>query len=180
MKTRIIHTDFWLKMVKIKAPKDVKLLYHYLFTNSYINMCGIYEMPDIYLLLETGLTKIQFQRSKECLEKMGKVYFYDDWVFIVGAEEHSNYKNGEKNYKAYLKELEEIPANIKDYFKEKKELPILLFENKIVLSTTQNTTPKSETINKKPEIINKKEDGYKSFLKSKEKLTNKLTYGKQN
>ena len=116
MKTRILHTEFWKKMARYKAPKDARYLYNYLLTNMYINMCGIFELPDEYILLETGLTKKELEKAKMWLIEHKKVYFYDGWVKVINAEEYNRYSASPKNASVYEKELADVPIEVSESF----------------------------------------------------------------
>lgn len=124
MKTRIVYTDYWREMASLKAPKEVRLLYRYIFSNEYIGMSGIYQLDDIYILLETGLTEEELQEGKKWLENKKKVFFHERWIYVVNAVKRNNYKVGAKNTVAYNRELSLIPQSILKIFKEKLDSSI--------------------------------------------------------
>ena len=155
MKTRIFHTEFWLKMAQKEVPDYVRYLYAYLALNDHIGMSNIYELPDQYILLETGLTKSKLEKAKTYLTEKHKVYFYEGWVDVVEAEKFNNYKASPKNKNVYEQELNDIPIVVSNYFKQQE---ILVSEVQIVVSRVPDSTHKSEIINNKSKTINQKEE----------------------
>ncbi|HZE87068.1 MAG TPA: hypothetical protein VE090_02560 [Methylomirabilota bacterium] len=162
MKTRIIKTEFWEDMAGKDVPKDARLLFVYLITNPRINMCGIFELSDKYILLETGLTPKELEKAKGYLQEIKKILFIKGWVKITNAEKHNNYKGSPKNEVAYERELALIPSHIKEDFNSSIDSSI---------TTTIDTNHKSEIIDQKPEI-KKDED-------EKEKIYASLSYLKE-
>ena len=158
MKTRIIQTDFYRKMVKVNAPMEARFLYKYLLDNEYIGMTGIYELPDIYMTTETALTPKQLKSAKQWLSDKKKIFFYDGWVCVKKAEFYNNYKNGEKNKVAYKKERASIPSKV--LMEIDKFLDSTIDTTIEVLSDTSDSNHKSETINQKPELGVVKGIGY--------------------
>lgn len=115
MKTRIIHTRFWEDEKVAGLSLAAKLLFLYLFTNSRINMVGIYELTDRIIEFETGLDNEMLLKAKEELQDSQRVMFNNDWIFVVNAVKYSNY-SGPLNDKARDKEIHTIPEEIKNYF----------------------------------------------------------------
>ncbi len=157
MKTRIIKTEFWEDMAGKDVPKDARLLFVYLITNPRINMCGIFELSDKYILLETGLTPKELEKAKAYLQDIKKIIFINGWIKIINAEKHNNYKGSPKNEVAYERELALIPSYIKEEFERSIDSSI---------HTTIDTNHKSEIKDQKPEIKkdeNEKEKIYASI-----------------
>lgn len=147
MKTRILHTEFWKKMAKHKAPKDARLLYNYLLTNSHINMSGIFELPDEYILLETALTPGELTKAKAWLTSKEKVFFFEGWVRVVDAENYNNYQTSPKTAESYKKELKDVPALVLDRLYRKNDTSIDSSMGGV--SDTSDTNHNTEYINKK-------------------------------
>ena len=155
MKTRIIHTkvhfqDNWFYTL----PIEYKYLFIYLFTNSYIGMTGIYELPDRVIILETGVSKELWEKAKKRFQKDKKAGFYKGWVCIVNAIKYANY-SGPKNEVAYKRELASIPKKVLDYFSNTLSIPYIY--------------PSDTTINNKSKIINNK------YKEKKEELLKKIS-----
>ncbi len=150
MKTRIIQTRFYEDSKISTLSYEAQNLFMYLLTCQYINISGIFELPDRKIIFEHKCTEKQLQKAKEELFDLGLCKFKDNWVFIINAEKNNKYRNSESNEVAYNKELERVPSDILDYF------------NSTVHSTVHSTYNK-EIINNKQEIINNKENNFEKF-----------------
>lgn len=116
MKTRIIHTKIYLEDEWFNTlPIDYKFLFIYFFTNSHIGHTGIYELPKRVIMIETGADPELLEKALKRFEKDGKVAYFDGWVCVANSMKHTNYA-GEKNQKAYMKELLSIPQEVKSHF----------------------------------------------------------------
>jgi predicted patatin/cPLA2 family phospholipase len=149
----------------------------YLLTCEHINICGIFELPDPYIILESKLTQEQLDKAKKELQDMNKVIFEDSWIFVVNARKNNNYENSEDNKKCLLKELERVPQNIKELFN--KYSPYSSVDSSV--DSSPKSTNKQETINNKSEIrthkqetINGKEDMSKELEEARKALADKL------
>ena len=151
MKTRIIKTKIWSSASIIKLPSEARYLMIYLLTSDHIGLCGMFEIPDAFIQLETGLTTEQLNSAKKALEESGKIKFFEEWVYIVNHSKHNAYHLSPKTKVAYDREVSLIPRLIKEHFMPKGDSTI---------DTTMDSTPtivplipNKETINKKPETI---------------------------
>ena len=52
-KQRVVKTSFWSDSYIIDLSPTEKLLYLYLFTNDFIDLCGIYELGRRRMVFET-------------------------------------------------------------------------------------------------------------------------------
>jgi hypothetical protein len=154
MKTRIIQTRFWDDLFVSESDIYTQHLYIYLLTSQYINLCGIFQLPENKIKFECKLTDNQFQSAKENLEKAKKVLFKDGWVYVVNAERNNGYRKSPKCEPAYDREYSLIPKQILDFFDSTIKNMDSTIEN---VDSTMHSTHKSEIINNKSEIINKKE-----------------------
>lgn len=116
MKTRIIQTRFWDDDFVNGADIYTQHLYIYLLTSQYINLCGIFQLPERKIMFEAKLSEKQFDSAKKSLEESGKVFFYRGWVFVTNARKNNNYENYDGNKRALGRELEKVPTEVKDYF----------------------------------------------------------------
>lgn len=66
--------------------------------------------------METGLTSEELQNAKLSLEKQGKMFFYEDWVWVVNHDKHNPYNISPKTAQAYWREAEQIPDDVKQQF----------------------------------------------------------------
>lgn len=173
MKTRIIKTIFWRKVNKKKLSKDARLLYIYLITSEYVNLCGVFPLDDDYIMLDTKLTPKELETAKQELHDQRIILFYQGWVYIVNATEHNNYKGSPKTMIAYERELNEVAHEVMQFFDTTMDTSIdtgtdttmpkinsaVSQEENTSMDTTINTSsdsrPKSEYLNKKTENLNK-------------------------
>jgi hypothetical protein len=154
MKTRIIQTRFWDDEFVFNASKDAKLLYIYLLTSQYINICGIFQLDERKIAFETGLTPKEFEKAKQEIENAKKVFFYKGWVKVCNAEKNNGYKNSPLNEVAYQREISLIPEGVLDYFDSSMDTSI---------DSSIYTNHKSEIINNKYKIINKTKKEFSEF-----------------
>lgn len=143
MKTRLLHTDFWIDDQVSDLSVSTKFLYMYLFTNPHIGTVPIYKLSNKVISFETGLTISQIEQGKISLQELGKVKFYRDFVYILNADRYNKYHLGKKTSVNYRKEFSAIPEEVKE----------------VLLSSQSDTlSGKSDTpINHKPEIIKHKQ-----------------------
>lgn len=111
MKTRIIYTKFWEDSYVGTLNPTEKLVFVYLLTNSRINLCGFYELPDRIISFETGIGSSDLEKMKQKFQADGKFSFHSGWVKVLNHEKYNQYK-GEKNEIAKEKELSLIPQEI--------------------------------------------------------------------
>lgn len=140
MKTRIIKTRYWVDSTIHSLSIEARYYYLYLLTSQHINLCGIFELPDAYIQLETGLSAEQLQEAKKALTKAKKVYFHEDWIYVINADKHNNYRNSPRTEVAYQRELVSVPGKVKSYFDS-------------TIDSTIYSTPNTKTIIPKPETL---------------------------
>jgi len=148
MKTRIFRTEFWQDSKVLRLSTEAKLLFVYLITSPHIKMTNYVELPDEIIMLETSLTPTRLASSKEELEKSGRVFFANDWVYIPNAEKHNKYRNSDKNIVTYENELNSVPKDILSFFESKVDSSIH--------SSIDSTMHSSRHSNHKSRIINNK------------------------
>jgi hypothetical protein len=115
MKRRSLETRFWKDSYIQSLSVEGKLLFNYLLTNEYVSIIFIYELPDNYISLETGIAVKKIQELKDQFQKDGKFLFKDNWIKIVNAEKFEHYE-GETNKIAKRNLLKLISHDIIQYF----------------------------------------------------------------
>lgn len=115
MKTRIIHTRFWEDEKVAGFSREAKLLFIYLFTNSRMNMIGIYELADRIISFETGLNKEELIKAKEELQEAQRMVFYKNWIYVVNAIKYCDFK-GPTHQAPKAKEINNIPKEIREFY----------------------------------------------------------------
>jgi len=113
MKTRIVHTKIWKDDFITKLDLVSKLIFIYLLTNESVNITGIYEIPDRFIIFDLGITKKQLEKAKELLKE--KIIFKNGWVRILNIDKYNVY-SGPKNEIARNRELEQAPLLLKENY----------------------------------------------------------------
>jgi len=114
VKTRMIQTKFWFDDYVSNLKAKEKLLFVYLITNEKVNICGIYEIPDKYIILDTGLRQKELDLIKQKFMDDGKFAFINGWVKVMNYDRYNNF-SGSLNEVAREKELSLIPQEIIDF-----------------------------------------------------------------
>ena len=170
MKTRIFQTRFYKDKEILKLSLEAQHLFMYLLTCEHINICGIFELPDPYIILECKLTQEQLCKGKEELQKLNKVIFEDSWIFVVNARRNNNYEKSEDNMKCLIKELSRVPKEIMNVFDKYSSYNIIDTTVYTTVQSTPHSSYKQETINNKSKTINNKQERKGEVEDMKKKL----------
>lgn len=144
MKTRIIHTKIYTDPYLLSLTSKERFLFIFLITNENIGMTPYYEISSQIISLCGGLTFKELETIKKKFTTDKKFKFYKNWVFVANYDKYQSYK-GEKNEKAYDKELNDIPEDVIKYCIDSVSIQYV---------SKKHTANKS--INNKEEIINNK------------------------
>ncbi len=139
MKTRIIHTKIWTDGFFLTLSPEEKLLFLYYLTNHHVNIIHLYECHLTVTLMETGLSVDTIKECKTKFEKAGKIYFFQDYVYLKNASKYEKY-TGELNEKAKGKLLNELSTEVLEWYKNKSITPI---NTDLIPSITHNLEPKT-------------------------------------
>lgn len=178
MKRRSLETRFWKDSYIQTLTSNGKLLFNYLLMNEYVNIIHIYELPETYISLETGITLKQIKDLKDQFQRDGKFLFKDSWIKIVNADKYEHYE-GSLNDRAKDNLLKIIPSHIIDYFNTpidtSIDTPQKVSSNQYPITNNQqsvtnkdNSKDYMESIT--PEVISEISNKYlvpESFVKSK-------------
>lgn len=110
MKTRIVHTKIWQDSWFCSLQQPSRIVFLYLLTCQYNNLCGKFELSDRTLLFDTKVTHAQLEIAKKELQQ--RVVFYKGWVRILHAGKYNNYVFNTKMEIASEKEKKLIPEEI--------------------------------------------------------------------
>lgn len=113
MQTRILHTKFWKDDYISSLDLKGKLLFNYLLTNEHNNLIGVYELPDNYISLETGISIKDLRLLKNKFQKDGKFVFFKSWIRIIHHDVYNSFK-GKTVEIGKSKELSYVPKEIFD------------------------------------------------------------------
>ena len=129
MKVRIIHTKFWtdpyIRSLSIKG----KLLYLYVFTNEFVNILHLYEIPEDIIIKETGLTEEEIKEIKLKLQKDIKIDFFEEYILLKNAFKYQYYSGFLNNY-SKMRLIYEMSESALRYFKDfiKQEMDQIIKE----------------------------------------------------
>jgi len=123
MKYRKINTNFWDDGYILGLSDKEKLLFLYLFSNSKVNMVGIYELPDVIISSSLGASLGELEKMKKKFEADRKYFFYKGWVFVANYSEHNHYSTVTNVVNTFIKDFNLIPQEILNYFFRILKLP---------------------------------------------------------
>lgn len=91
---RQIHISFWQDNFVLSLTPEEKFFYLYLMTNSKTSQCGIYELPEKIMILETGYNDETVNKLLNKFIKYGKIeynkknkeIFLLNWVKFNGSD----------------------------------------------------------------------------------------------
>ncbi len=164
MKRRSLETRFWKDNYIQTLTSNGKLLFNYLLMNEYVNIIHIYELPETYISLETGLSIKQIRELKDQFQRDGKFLFKDSWIKIVNADKYEHYE-GDTNEIAKINLLKIIPSHIIQSFDTPQTPPNIPPRGYLVTNNQQLVINKYNNIeNIDDELMNKLADHYKIKL----------------
>lgn len=107
---RQVYTKIWSDTWFTKLLPDEKLLFVYLFTNSRASVAGIYELPELFIQFETGLTAEQVGDALKKFQASGKVK-YDPQTSVIWVLNMRKYQDSKspKIASRIAKDFEAIP-----------------------------------------------------------------------
>lgn len=146
MKTRILYPkNIWFDKRFKGLTTTSKLLSIYLVSNANIGLSRIYQQHDLEIGFLFSLSENELNRAKEELTNAGLFVFKEEWVYINNDFAYVDYEGRDRLLEAREKELNSIPLEISNYFKE------------VINGLTTGYKPpinhKSKTINNKTETI---------------------------
>ena len=107
---RQVHTTFWQDpFVLDTLDYKEKYFYLYLMTNSKTTQCGVYEISESVMRLETGLSLEDIKQTLKKLEQHNKIRFNDQTkeIMLLNWLKY-NPVNNVNMEKCVLKELKDI------------------------------------------------------------------------
>jgi hypothetical protein len=121
-KNRMINTRFWCDSYISAVDPLEKLLFLYLITNQYTNICGIYEIPLKQIALDTGIDRDNLEKVfLPRLKKAQKVYYFDGWIYVKNFLKH---QKASGNVRLGIEAgLNEVPPEILTKIKEISNTP---------------------------------------------------------
>lgn len=144
MDTHIFYSKFWSDPYIIGCTQKEKIYFAYLFTNEYVNILGIYELPRVVVKAVLGFGDSELDKMNEKFQADGKFVFYRDWVAVLNFDKYQKYR-GTKNEIAKEKIKEGLPKPLLDTLSKGYVYPSDSTRNK-----------RSEIRNKKPKVYSDK------------------------
>jgi len=171
-KQRYISSDFWLDPFIQELSSNEKLLYIYLFTNSHVDLCGIYEITVKTISFESGIGLESVSKALKSFTENNRVFYENGWIFLSNFRKHL--KTNPNIKKGIKRSLDLIPIDILKAFESLStgSTPVPNGTNlteQPVLVLNENSTKecvsekKSHTLEKEIEDLNKKRFG--AFVK---------------
>lgn len=90
VKTRHIKTSFWSDPYIESLQSLEKLLFLYLFTNSLVELCGIYEITINKICFDTKLTEKQVLDALRKFSQDRKILYVGGYLNVVNFQKHVN------------------------------------------------------------------------------------------
>jgi len=159
VKTRIVHTKFWIDgFVTTLQPKE-KLAFLYFFTNETIGLTGVYELPDRNICFDLGITQKELDDIKQKLSSVGKVGFMNGYVILTNSQKYCDYEHGnDRQRKSFESEKKSIPEEVWKYRESLTSQQLV--NDQSVTSPRLVLNHKSENINNKKGIVKGEEKKY--------------------
>lgn len=163
-KHRRIDTKFRQDNYISDLETDEKLLFIYLITNPFTNICWIYEINIKQIIIDTWIEKDKITNILLKFWDSWKIYYIDWWVYLRNFTKHQDTEN--LKIKKWINNgLSLVPSEIIDKIKEIDRLYIgytyVLNNSNFNFNFNSNTNTKkhsvSETLNLWNEIENNKD-----------------------
>jgi hypothetical protein len=131
MKTRVVQTKFWEDNWVIELTHKEKLAFLYFVTNPRVNLSGVYQLPDKFILNDLDLTSSELTAIKNKFTKTDKVHFVDGFVILRNSRKYNNFfKGNEWQRKAFHREIELLPKSVFEYLEDNQFDLIIEWYNK--------------------------------------------------
>jgi len=130
MKHRYLNTNYWNDSYISHLDNDERNLFLFLFSNSYVTKCGIYELPDKYILPYSNIDLPKLQEIKKKFESDRKYFFFKDWIYVNNFYKHNSFSPTIHIAQSVKKEFDAIPIDIKKHFFADFKLKPMLSFNK--------------------------------------------------
>lgn len=113
-KKRYLNTKFWVDDYVVELDPTEKLLFLYLLTNQYTNICGVYELSLASMSFDTGIEKTMIKKILMRFEADNKAVYRNGWIYIKNFIKHQELNPSIK--RGIEKSIKELPQNVKETF----------------------------------------------------------------
>ena len=97
---RTIETEIWTDPRFTSLPQNGKLLFLYLFSNTHSHLCGLYYLPDAYVVTDTHINQTELDTLWDTLSSAGLIWrdrkFHMIWVKNMLKRQTGGKKIGDK------------------------------------------------------------------------------------
>lgn len=162
---RQIHISFWQDNFVLSLTPEEKFFYLYLMTNSKTSQCGIYELPEKVMTLETGYNNETVNKLLNKFIKYGKIEYNkkNKEIFLINWTKH----NG-SNSPTVKTRIENELKNVKTVEFIRKYLAVLaLYEYSIDTEMQEEPEPEEQPEEQPKEQLEKKPKGDKKNVNKK-------------
>lgn len=111
MKLRSINTHFWDDPYISDLSAIEKLLFLYLFTNQFVELCGIYEIALKRIAFDCNLEKSEVESIIEKFSNDGKIHRHGNWIVLVNFIKNQSMNPNMKD--ACNNQFKVLPSEIK-------------------------------------------------------------------
>jgi hypothetical protein len=119
MLARVVQSKFWEDNWVIELTHKEKLAFLYFITNHRVNLSGVYQLPDKFILNDLDLTPSELVLIKNKFTKADKIHFVHGFVIIKNASKYNNFLKGNAwQKKAFSREMALLPKIVKDYLED--------------------------------------------------------------
>lgn len=168
MKTRIVYPKLWNDVEFAELKPTSKLLFCYLINNERLGLSRYSRITDRQIAFDTGLGGEQLQTAKAEIDRLGWCFFYGEWIYHNHDAAYVDYSRNSYTDAAKQKEIDAVPADVQETFKQRLNLVQTPKENDDIkkdgyieakglnprLNNVQTTFKPRLNRNKKLEIIN--------------------------
>lgn len=112
-KKRVINTKFWSDSFVVKLSVIEKYLFLYFLTNEHTELCGIYELPMVVIVRETGCSEKEINDAINSMHE--KIIMINGWVYVKNFKKNqSTNPNMEKGAE---RSLSNVPTEVLEKIK---------------------------------------------------------------
>jgi transcription initiation factor IIE alpha subunit len=116
-KKRFVDTRFWNDHYISNLDPSEKLLFLYFLTNSFTNICGVYEIPLKTIACDTGIDKDMIEKMVIKFSRDNKIHYKLGWCVITNFLKHQN-TNNSKVQTGIKNEQKSIPVEVLQFLDE--------------------------------------------------------------
>lgn len=114
MESRILRGEIW---DDLELTIEARILCAYFWTNTKVNLIGLYRIYSDYITLATGYNNDLINQVRDELEKNKRVHFCENWVYLPNAQEICGYTVEKTHGKKAIREIGAVPEGVLKHFR---------------------------------------------------------------